>query len=46
MKAVTHPFCGVVCEQNIDELIRIFNKKFPTKRFALDEFLSVALTVL
>ena len=31
-KAVTHPNKGVICDQNIEELRRIFNRKFH-KRF-------------
>ena len=30
-KAVTYPNRGVICEQNIDELRRIFNRKFPNR---------------
>lgn len=29
VKAVTYPNKGLICEQNVDELKRIFNKKFP-----------------
>ena len=29
IKAVTHPNKGVICDQNIEELRRIFNRKFP-----------------
>lgn len=46
VKAVTYPYAGIICEQNIDELRRIFNRKFPSKISVLDEFLSLALTVL
>ena len=45
-KAVTHPNHGVVCDQNIDELRRVFNRKFPGKIQALERFLALALTVL
>jgi putative PIN family toxin of toxin-antitoxin system len=45
-KAVTHPYRGLVCEQNIDELRRIFNRKFPTKLSALDRFLAISATAL
>lgn len=30
-KAVTYPNHGLICEQNIDEMRRIFNRKFPKK---------------
>lgn len=46
VKAVTYPNKGLICEQNVDELKRIFNKKFPDKLLALDRFLSVALLTL
>ena len=36
----------MICEQNVDELKRIFNKKFPSRLAALDRFLSVALLTL
>src|SRR5699024_60853 len=42
-KAVTHPNHAVVCEQNIDELRRVFNRKFPTKLYAVERFLATAL---
>ena len=46
MKAVTYPYHGVVCDQNIDELRKVFNRKFPSKIYLLDRFLAIALTVL
>jgi putative PIN family toxin of toxin-antitoxin system len=45
-KAVTYPYRGLVCEQNIDELRRIFNRKFPAKLSVLDRFLAIASTAL
>lgn len=45
-KAVSYPNHGLICEQNVDELKRIFNKKFPNRLAALDKFLSVALLTL
>jgi predicted nucleic acid-binding protein len=45
-KAVTNPYHGIVCEQNIDELHRIFNRKFPTKQSSLERFLSLSATAL
>lgn len=35
-----------MCEQNIDEMRRIFNRKFPNKIQALETFLSLALLTL
>lgn len=46
IKAVSYPNDGIICEQNIDELRRIFNRKFPSKLSALEEFLALALPVL
>ncbi len=46
VKAVTYPNHGIVCEQNIDELRRIFNRKFPTKLAALEMFLASAVLTL
>lgn len=46
MKAVTYPYKGVICDQNIDELRKVFNRKFPSKVYLLDSFLAIALTVL
>ena len=36
----------MICEQNVDELKRIFHKKFPSLLNALDRFLSIALLSL
>ena len=46
VKAVSYPNHGVICEQNIDEMRRIFNRKFPAKIQALESFLSFALLTL
>ncbi len=46
VKAATYPNRGLICEQNVDEMKRIFNKKFPNRLAALDKFLSVALLTL
>lgn len=46
VKAVTYPNHGLICEQNVDEMKRIFNKKFPNRLAALDRFLSVALLTM
>ena len=45
-KAVTSPNKGLVCDQNIDEMRRVYNRKFPDRIHALERFLSLALTVL
>ena len=36
IKAVSYPNRGLICEQNVDEMRRIFNKKFPKRIAALD----------
>ena len=45
-KAVTLPNKGIISDQNITELRRVFNRKFPTKIQALESFLSIALLSL
>ena len=45
-KAASFPHRGLICEQNVDDLKRVFNKKFPDRLFALDKFLSTALMTL
>jgi putative PIN family toxin of toxin-antitoxin system len=42
IKAVSSPNQAFVCQQNIDELIRIFEKKFPAKLPILQKFLDSA----
>ncbi len=46
VKAASYPNHGLNCEQNVDEMKRIFNKKFPKRLTALDKFLSIALLTL
>ncbi len=46
LKAVTYPNRGIVCEQNIDEMRRIYNRKFPKKIADFERFLSMALMTL
>lgn len=46
VKAVSYPNHGMVCEQNIDEMRRVFNRKFPKSIPALETFLSLALLTL
>lgn len=46
IKAVTYPFNGMVCDQNIDELRRVFNRKFPHKIQSLERFLALSLSIL
>lgn len=46
VKAASYPNHGLICEQNVDEMKRIFNKKFPNRISSLDKFLSNALLIL
>lgn len=46
LKAVTPPNTAIICTQNVDELISIFNRKFPSKGDALNKFLSSVISVL
>ncbi|MCD8106720.1 MAG: putative toxin-antitoxin system toxin component, PIN family [Oscillospiraceae bacterium] len=46
LKAVTYPNHGMVCEQNVDEMRRIYNRKFPKKIADFERFLSMALMTL
>ena len=46
LKAVTHPNKGIICDQNIEELRRIFNRKFPDKINILEHFLAIALLAM
>lgn len=46
IKAVNFPFRGIICEQNVSELRRIFKIKFPNRLSALETFLSTALLTL
>lgn len=46
VKAVTFPNRGLVCEQNIDELRRVFNRKLPHMIPLLERFLALALPAL
>ena len=45
-KAVSYPNDGIICEQNIDELRRIFNRKFPSSLAKFKQFLSLLLTTV
>ena len=46
IKAASYPNHGLICEQNVDEMKRIFNKKFPNRLTSLDKFISAALLTL
>jgi putative PIN family toxin of toxin-antitoxin system len=43
MKAASYPNITVICDYSIDEMRRIYNRKFPHKIHVMEEFLAVAL---
>ena len=43
VKAITLPNTAVVCDYSIDELHRVYNRKFKNKLYALETFLSSLL---
>ena len=43
-KAVTYPSKGVICDWSIDELNRVFNRKFPDRIPLLNQFLAMIST--
>jgi len=45
-KAVTFPNTGIISEQNIEEIRRIFNRKFPHQIPLLEHFWAFALPLL
>jgi len=44
--AVCPPNKGIVCDQNIDELRAVYNRKFPHKLAVMEHFLAQALLTL
>ena len=46
VKAASYPNRGLICEQNVHEMERIFSKKFPKHITALQKFLETALRSL
>ena len=46
VKAVSYQNQGVICSQIMDEMRRIFNRKFPKKIPAMERFLTMALQTL
>jgi hypothetical protein len=43
MKAVSFPHYGVVCDYSVDEMRRVYHRKFPDKLWQMDAFLSTML---
>ena len=46
VKAVSYPHQGIVCTQNVEELRRIFARKFPHKTKQMEQFLKLSLQTL
>lgn len=42
-KAVTHPNSAIVCDYSMDELRRVYNRKFPHKLHVFEHFLSLLM---
>ena len=42
-KAITLPYTAIVCDYSIDELHRVYNKKFKNKLHILESFLTLLL---
>ena len=45
-KAVEPPYQGLICEQSLEELRRIFNRKFPDKIQSFEHFVVTMLPVV
>ncbi|MDR0812852.1 MAG: putative toxin-antitoxin system toxin component, PIN family [Oscillospiraceae bacterium] len=45
-KAVDPPFQGLICEQSIEELRRVFNRKFKGKIHGFERFVTTMLAVV
>ena len=45
-KAVEPPYQGLICEQSLEELRKVFNRKFPDKIQALERFIASTLLVV
>ncbi len=46
LKAVTYPNKAIICEQNLVEIKKVFQRKFPDKIRLLEQFLAFALQVI
>ena len=45
-KAVEPPYQGLICEQSLEELRRVYNRKFPDKIHVFERFVAAALSVV
>ncbi len=46
VKAVEPPCQGIICEQSVEELRRVYNRKFPEKIRAFEHFILAAVAVV
>lgn len=46
LKATYPPYTGLICQQNLDELRRIFNRKFPRRIPSMESFLAITMPSL
>ena len=44
-KAVEPPYQGLICEQSLEELRRVYNRRFPDKIHVFERFVAAALSV-
>ena len=45
-KAVESPYQAIICEQSLEEIRRVFNRKFPDKIKAYESFIAMAVSVV
>lgn len=45
-KAISNQNQGIICSQNIEEIRRIFNRKFPDRLHEMEQFLALAVISL
>ena len=45
-KAVEPPYQGLICEQSLEELRRVYNRKFPDKIHIFERFIAVSLSAV
>ena len=45
-KAVTYPNKGIICDWSIDELYRVYNRKFPDRISLLNQFFAMISTTI
>ena len=45
-KAVTYPNVGMICDQNLEEIHQVFQRKFPNRKNLLQQFFATAKKAL